>query len=84
MIPLVTAQGIGSGFNRATAGVVVGGQVLSLFLKLLAVPLAYSWLDHLSITFRRVFQQRGEKRPVTVAVPRAAATAEPATAEVSK
>ncbi len=68
MIPLVTAQGIGAGFNRATAGVVVGGQVLSLLLTLLAVPVAYSWLDHLSITFRRRFQQRGERRaPVMVA-----------------
>ncbi len=72
MLPLVTAQGIGSGFNRATAGVVVGGQALSLLLTLLAVPIAYSWLDHLSITFRRVFQQRGEKRsPVVMTKPSA-------------
>ncbi|MBL8953894.1 MAG: efflux RND transporter permease subunit, partial [Myxococcaceae bacterium] len=56
MIPLVIAQGIGAGFNRATAGVVVGGQVFSLLLTLLAVPVAYSWLDHLSATFRRAFQ----------------------------
>ena len=34
MIPLVLSRGIGSGFNRATAGVVVGGQVLSLLLTL--------------------------------------------------
>jgi hypothetical protein len=83
MIPLVTAQGIGSGFNRATAGVVVGGQVLSLLLTLLAVPVAYSWLDHLSITFRRLFQQRGEQRPVMVAATRTATPAA-ATAEVGK
>ncbi|MBK7859045.1 MAG: efflux RND transporter permease subunit [Archangiaceae bacterium] len=66
MIPLVTARGIGSGFNKATAGVVIGGQVLSLLLTLLAVPVAYSWLDHLSVTFRRLFQQRGEKAPAPV------------------
>ena len=30
MIPLVLSRGIGAGFNRATAGVVVGGQILSL------------------------------------------------------
>jgi Cu/Ag efflux pump CusA len=85
MIPLVTAQGIGAGFNRATAGVVVGGQVLSLLLTLLAVPVAYSWLDHLSVTFRRYFQQRGEQPVLVPATPprRAAASAsEPA--EVGK
>ncbi|MBS1148464.1 MAG: family efflux transporter [Myxococcaceae bacterium] len=48
MIPLVIARGVGAGFNRATAGVVVGGQVLSLALTLLAVPVAYSYFDDLS------------------------------------
>jgi HAE1 family hydrophobic/amphiphilic exporter-1 len=55
MLPLVTARGIGSGFNRATAGVVVGGQVLSLALTLMAVPVAYSYLDDLSQFFGRVW-----------------------------
>lgn len=54
MIPLVTAQGIGSGYNRATAGVVVGGQVLSLILTLLAVPVAYSFFDDISASFWRM------------------------------
>ncbi len=54
MVPLVTARGIGSGFNRATAGVVVGGQILSLVLTLLAVPVAYSFFDDLSQIFWRV------------------------------
>ena len=30
MIPLILSRGIGAGMNRATAGVVVGGQVMSL------------------------------------------------------
>jgi hydrophobic/amphiphilic exporter-1 (mainly G- bacteria), HAE1 family len=51
MIPLVTAKGIGSGFNRATAGVVVGGQVLSLILTLVAVPVVYSFFDDISQLF---------------------------------
>ncbi len=54
MIPLVTAQGIGAGYNRATAGVVVGGQVMSLLLTLLAVPVAYSLFDDLSVFVKRI------------------------------
>jgi multidrug efflux pump subunit AcrB len=53
MIPLVTSRGIGAGFNRATAGVVVGGQTLSLVLTLLAVPVLYSLLDDLVVLFKR-------------------------------
>jgi hydrophobe/amphiphile efflux-1 (HAE1) family protein len=58
MIPLVLSQGIGAGFNRATAGVVVGGQVLSLFLTLLATPVAYSLFDDASRFTARLFRRR--------------------------
>ncbi len=55
MMPLVISKGIGAGFSRATAGVVVGGQMLSLALTLLAVPVAYSFFDDLQAFFSRLF-----------------------------
>lgn len=58
MIPLVTSNGIGAGYNKATAGVVVGGQVMSLLLTLLAVPVAYSILDDMSQFTARLFRKK--------------------------
>ena len=45
MAPLILSTGIGSGFNKATASIVVGGQTLSLLLTLLAVPVIHSFAD---------------------------------------
>jgi hydrophobic/amphiphilic exporter-1 (mainly G- bacteria), HAE1 family len=60
MIPLITSRGVGAGLNRATAGVVVGGQTMSLALTLLATPVAYSLFDDLSSWVKRL---TGSKRP---------------------
>jgi multidrug efflux pump subunit AcrB len=62
MIPLLTSQGIGAGFSHATAGVVVGGQIMSLMLTLLATPVAYSLFDDLRVGVGRLFRKRGSER----------------------
>ncbi|HVU51580.1 MAG TPA: efflux RND transporter permease subunit [Polyangia bacterium] len=56
MAPLVTSKGIGAEFNRATAGPVVGGQILSLLLTLLATPIAYSLFDDLSVKWKKLLR----------------------------
>ncbi len=74
MLPLAFATGIGAGFNQATAGVVVGGQVLSLLLTLLATPVAYSLFDDASVWLGRVVLRKKAK-PIIAADPAVEPTA---------
>ena len=63
MIPLVTSQGIGAGFSKAMASIVVGGQILSLLLTLVAIPVIYTWFDDLSRFATRVGRKILRKQP---------------------
>jgi len=60
MLPLAFANGIGAGMSRAISGVIVGGQVLSLALTLLATPVVYSLFDDAAEWLHRRFGRFGD------------------------
>ena len=47
MIPLALSRGVGAETNRAMSSVIIGGQLLSLVLTLVAIPVIYSLFDDL-------------------------------------
>jgi multidrug efflux pump subunit AcrB len=63
MIPMIFAKGIGASMNTTIAGVIIGGQTLSLLLTLLATPVFYSLFDDVLERLRR----RSEERAVGTA-----------------
>ena len=69
MIPLATSTGIGAGYDRATAGVIVGGQTLSLVLTLLVTPVTYSLFDDAVLAWRRLRALVHARRFATERVP---------------
>jgi multidrug efflux pump subunit AcrB len=58
MVPLAFSKGIGAGQSQAIASIVIGGQMFSLLLTLLAVPVAYSLLDDAVAWLRRRLSSR--------------------------
>jgi len=54
MLPLAIGTGPGSEERRTVAIVVIGGQLLSLFLTLVVTPVAYSLMDDFTTAVRRL------------------------------
>ncbi len=65
MIPMMLAKGVGAAFNNATAGVIIGGQLLSLLLTLLATPTFYTLFDDVIQWRRRRAHRRHSPAPGT-------------------
>jgi len=65
MVPIALGQGPGAGARASMAKVIIGGQMLSLLLALLATPVIYSLLDSFTNLFHRKKSSLPASRPVT-------------------
>ncbi|HEV2283083.1 MAG TPA: efflux RND transporter permease subunit [bacterium] len=63
MIPLFASRGVGAETNRAMSSVIIGGQVFSLVLTLVAIPVIYSYFDDLQHAGLRGWFARRLSRP---------------------
>jgi multidrug efflux pump subunit AcrB len=64
MLPLVTSKGIGAGFSKAMASIVVGGQILSLLLTLVAIPVLYTVFDDIARIAGKLVKKLRRSEPV--------------------
>jgi HAE1 family hydrophobic/amphiphilic exporter-1 len=69
LLPLLIATGPGAEERRSIAVLATGGQTLSLLLTLLAVPVIYSYLDDLSLLFKRKTSDQESDCEETLAEP---------------
>jgi HAE1 family hydrophobic/amphiphilic exporter-1 len=84
MIPIATGEGPGASARASMAKVILGGQLLSLFLSLLITPVSYSLWDDISRRSgqlrRWIGQQLTFSRKPKPPVPPPAAAVPPASA----
>jgi HAE1 family hydrophobic/amphiphilic exporter-1 len=84
MIPIATGRGPGAGGRASMAKVILGGQLLSLFLSLLVTPVAYSLWDDFTMKVKKVFawlRRKQEPAPESVVLAVPAGNKDPETDE---
>jgi hypothetical protein len=73
LLPLLIATGPGAEERRSIAVLAVGGQMLSLLLTLLAIPVLYTFFDDIGRLAHRIVDLRASATPQS-ALPQGATT----------